>query len=783
MATEVAPSTDSGNGNGEAKTTTPQDFSHLLVEFESQDELLKPIRQSARIKYSALDVSKEHIALGASTGSVYIFQRDNLNYILQLSGNNGSISKLLFSRRCDRLAVVTWDSLIVVWELNIQERKNPVQILTSTTHKDAGITCLAWDESGNRVFAGDERGWVTITNVDSKKPSGLFKLLSQVILKADSQIVQLDFVNDDLLVSTLTRIHVCFTKRKKCTTIGKKLREGFFGACFYRSSNGGREAVVLSARPGSRIWRSKFPRFLPEFPSTAQSLIFSKLWMISDHFILALASSGIYILDLENVQVILWTDSIKEYEKHVAKLEESNEPEDSVKLFRVLSELELTQGDTVSMASSHGSNDSGDVVRLESGIHVIRRRNESENSDEGHIPLTGAESCNQGQDLERAAGEDISGVVVSEFGANDEDEMDGDPVMTTDAVHKVEDERPPEAGHQDTEDVDRTVTNVLLSLKSQSSKPSVEVIGQRSPEVIGQRSPEVRNDMEMKHDGTDDVDKVTDSETVPSKGQTSGHTTKMKGQRSPEEEELRGLARGESIGSCASHVKHEKNGEINCNVTRNTENVTDDKADIPSDEKEEKEKLIKQDPSDNSADDNSCPDSLLQTDKPICERDGSSTFDLHNPQETESQGILETTAIQHEHNVTPEELSPEGDLSTKQTSSRDGRDPHAGMDSTKAVKNIFRSGAIYDEKIVNCEENMLRPRSESLASEPTENGDKGEVAAVGTDLKRDETILRTDVAGEQTSLWERSRGSEMMKMCSSQSPLKYHKSRLQMWFL
>lgn len=50
MATEVAPSTDSGNGKGAAKTTTPQDFSHLLVEFESQDELLKPIKHSARIK-------------------------------------------------------------------------------------------------------------------------------------------------------------------------------------------------------------------------------------------------------------------------------------------------------------------------------------------------------------------------------------------------------------------------------------------------------------------------------------------------------------------------------------------------------------------------------------------------------------------------------------------------------------------------------------------------------------------------------------------------------------
>lgn len=476
--------------------------------------------------------------------------------------------------------------------------------------------------------------------------------------------------------------------------------------------------------------------------------------------------------------------SVQSMRSMLQRLEESNEPEDSVKLFReMLSELELTQGETVSMASSHGSNDSGDVVRLESGIHVIRRRNESENSDEGHILVTGAESCNQGQDLERAAGEDISGVVVSEFGANDDDdEIDGDPVVTTDAVHKVEDERPPEARHQHTEDVDQTVHNVLLSLESQSSEPLVEDIGQRSPEVIGQRSPEVRNDREMKHDGTDDVDKVLDSETVPSKGQTSGHTTEMEGQRSPEvssdadathkdtdpaladetadsgvssskvrtaqEEELRVLARGESIGSCASHVKHEKNAGINCNVTRNTENVTDDKADISSDDKEEKEKkLKKQDPKGNSVDDNSCPDSLLQTDKPISGRDGSSTFDSPNLQETESRGVLERTTTQHECNDTPEELSPVADLSTEQTSSRDGRDPQAGVDSTKDVKNTFCSGAIPDEKIVNCEENMLRPRSENLASEPAENGDKGEVAVVGTDVKRDETILRTDVAG------------------------------------
>ena len=60
----------------------------------------------------------------------------------------------------------------------------------------------------------------------------LFQTPSLVLMTLDSWITQLDFCEEFLLVSTLTRSYVCNTYLETCNQVGKKLRNGEFGSCF-----------------------------------------------------------------------------------------------------------------------------------------------------------------------------------------------------------------------------------------------------------------------------------------------------------------------------------------------------------------------------------------------------------------------------------------------------------------------------------------------------------------------------------------------------------------------
>lgn len=58
---------------------------------------------------------------------------------------------------------------------------------------------------------------------------------------------------DQLLVSMVTRCIIINVASHEILQVGKKARDGAFGACFnYRWP--GKPPVVYSARPGSRMW-------------------------------------------------------------------------------------------------------------------------------------------------------------------------------------------------------------------------------------------------------------------------------------------------------------------------------------------------------------------------------------------------------------------------------------------------------------------------------------------------------------------------------------------------
>lgn len=113
------------------------------------------------------------------------------------------------------------------------------------THNEE-ITYLQWDTHSPVLFFSDNSGQVF--KVVCKKLNQT--LHRELLFKCDSSIVELDFKNNKLLVSSLTRCTIISFSNSNFTavSVGTQKRDGRYGAAFHSQN------LVLSARPKLRLW-------------------------------------------------------------------------------------------------------------------------------------------------------------------------------------------------------------------------------------------------------------------------------------------------------------------------------------------------------------------------------------------------------------------------------------------------------------------------------------------------------------------------------------------------
>ncbi|XP_053305079.1 BLOC-2 complex member HPS5 [Spea bombifrons] len=325
-----------------SSSAAPESCSHVLVEFDSLDPLLSALRlDSSRLKCTCLAVSRKWLALGSSGGGLNLIQREGWKQRLIVTHKEGGIFRVAICPHDeDYVAVATSQGYVVVWELNHERRGKPERIYVSSEHKGRKVTALCWDTAVLRVFVGDHVGKVTAIKLHSSKQgkaAAAFVMFPvQIITTVDSRVVQMDYFDGRLLISSLARSYLCDTEREKFWKIGNKERDGEYGACFFPI---GRNLVhqpplIYCARPGSRMWEVNFEgevqsthqfkqllsspplpvinaRSDPRYdgsPGPSQSLAFPKLLYLSEHSILTWTEKGIYIFLPQSVQVLLWSE-------------------------------------------------------------------------------------------------------------------------------------------------------------------------------------------------------------------------------------------------------------------------------------------------------------------------------------------------------------------------------------------------------------------------------------------------------------------------------------------
>ncbi|NXH17167.1 HPS5 protein, partial [Bucco capensis] len=326
----------------------PDSYNHVLAEFECLDPLLSALRlDSSRLKCTCIAVSKRWLALGSSGGGLNLIQKDGWKQRLFLTHKEGAISRVACCLHDeDYVAVATSQGLVVVWELNQERRGKPERIYVSSEHKGRKVTALCWDTAALRVFVGDHVGKVSAIKINTSKQgkaAATFVMFPvQIITTVDSRVVQLDYLDGRLLISSLTRTYLCDTERQvifyleKFWKIGNKERDGEFGACFFPvgKSSGNQQPLIYCARPGSRMWEVNFDgevqsthqfkqllsapplpvitlRLDPHYTSSScspQSLSFPKLLYLTEHCVVTWTERGIYIFLPQSVQVLLWSE-------------------------------------------------------------------------------------------------------------------------------------------------------------------------------------------------------------------------------------------------------------------------------------------------------------------------------------------------------------------------------------------------------------------------------------------------------------------------------------------
>uniref|UniRef100_A0A8C1ITV8 Tectonin beta-propeller repeat containing 2 n=1 Tax=Cyprinus carpio TaxID=7962 RepID=A0A8C1ITV8_CYPCA len=214
--------------------------------------------RSVPVYLTALDSNSDYMAIGSSIGMLYLYcRRVNQMNKYNIEGKCEAITAVkLLNCFDDLVAVGTASGRVAFYQLvsplpgrNKQLRRFDVVGLHKST-----VTALAWSANGMKLFSGDDKGRVVYSSVDLDQ--GVCNPV--VLFEEPSAIVQLEYSQKVLLVSSQQRSVLFYTQEQSHHQLGTKPRKsnGKFGACFQPALCKQSDLVVYAARPGLRLWRT-----------------------------------------------------------------------------------------------------------------------------------------------------------------------------------------------------------------------------------------------------------------------------------------------------------------------------------------------------------------------------------------------------------------------------------------------------------------------------------------------------------------------------------------------
>lgn len=230
----------------------------FLKEFAPLTHILRHIPQQAQkglnkidIRLTCISVVPEYVAIGSNVGLLYLYDRHkNSMQKLKCAEASNGITCLSLVRSVDfMLAVGCQSGLCAVFLVPTVGSRTMERYVIDQVHHTP-VTCLCWSQNAMKMFSGDSRGLIVCTHIDYEQHVSR----SEEVLVEEYPIIQLDYTNQVLLVSTAQRTLLCHLSRHALIPLGQQPRKsiGNFGACFVAGPQ--RQGAVYASRPGMRLW-------------------------------------------------------------------------------------------------------------------------------------------------------------------------------------------------------------------------------------------------------------------------------------------------------------------------------------------------------------------------------------------------------------------------------------------------------------------------------------------------------------------------------------------------
>ena len=277
------------------KMTAPSVRQFVLEKSDSHlinNQLIEPIKNYQRIRYSCAAVNKRHLVCGSSTGALYVFSRsknvfkdlkkEKLAHEYTIVYSEGRVTSLTFSnlKNSGIICFGTVKGSLVLLQLlntdgsnrqqngsdvgkhNGQEKWNELYKCSSFISQPIELIRLEENECGDiRVYIACAGHSVYLLERLNSVSQFLFKALPSRILQLDSKILQIDVLDDTLLISAEERSLLLDMSNINLSQVGCRPRpRGLFGTCFFNRQLNPQQTLncVYASRPGLRLWQVNF---------------------------------------------------------------------------------------------------------------------------------------------------------------------------------------------------------------------------------------------------------------------------------------------------------------------------------------------------------------------------------------------------------------------------------------------------------------------------------------------------------------------------------------------
>ncbi|CAG7706982.1 unnamed protein product [Allacma fusca] len=222
----------SGNRNSELVRSRPEPQIPFLVKIQTIDVESLDFRSSvAKNKHvTFVEGTSRFIFVGCTSGSVYVFSRENLQFLLIIPFKGGKVCSIASTEDESDVAVGSLRGQVSVYRLlksrnvaiaNSKSGPLPVSVkhLYAVTHHNKNeITEMHWSPNGRYLFIGDNQGLISQVDVGSldefPRPPP-----SRVILQVQSRVLQLDCIFPFLAINTLAGVFLCDIENEDFTRI------------------------------------------------------------------------------------------------------------------------------------------------------------------------------------------------------------------------------------------------------------------------------------------------------------------------------------------------------------------------------------------------------------------------------------------------------------------------------------------------------------------------------------------------------------------------------------